>query len=84
MVKLFKNKVSSDKINHKNAKNSCQTVLFSPKKALVVALLSTAKWTRPGRARSAGWHEIKTKSDCLSQSESLLSEYRATDRVSWP
>ena len=44
MVKLLNNKVSSGKINHKNAKKiSCQIVLFSSKKALVVPLLSTAK-----------------------------------------
>ena len=82
MVKLFNNKVSPGKINHKNAKKSCQTVLFSSKKALVVPLLSTAKKTKPGLARSARWHKIKTKSDCLSQSKSPLSEYVDTDRTS--
>ena len=33
---MFNNKVSPDKINHKNAKKYCQIVLFSSKKALVV------------------------------------------------
>ena len=61
-------------------KKSSQIVLFSSKKALVVPLLSTAKWTKPGQAKSARWHQIKTKSDRLSLHESQLSEYVATKR----
>ena len=84
MVKLFNKKVSPGKINHQNAKKSSQIVLFSSKKALVVPLLSTAKGTLPGQARSARWHQIKTKSDRLSQHESQLSEYVATKRPGRP